>query len=216
MSLLPLVQGPGVTDSPFQLSRPEIFDEATQALVRQVSGGLAEPRAALPQDEPAQASSPFQVAASTQITQPAAQAPAPEPATEPAPAAEAPRPDAAETRATGLAPGSFEKLREMLDRLRQSNGLQTPAPAESINGSARPDSLRSGDATALHATDAGKAGPSSDSVARAALMGRFEALKLQMSGEAEARQVEAAKIALQHNLGLGGAAVVTLYRKASL
>jgi len=36
----------------------------------------------------------------------------------------------------------------------------------------------------------------------------------QLRGEAEARQVEGAKVALQHNLGLGGAAVVTLYRKA--
>ena len=35
----------------------------------------------------------------------------------------------------------------------------------------------------------------------------------QLRGEAEARQVEGAKLALQHNLGLGGAAVVTMYRK---
>ena len=36
----------------------------------------------------------------------------------------------------------------------------------------------------------------------------------QLRGEAEKRQVAGAKVALQHNLGLGGAAVVTLYRKA--
>jgi acetyl-CoA acetyltransferase len=35
----------------------------------------------------------------------------------------------------------------------------------------------------------------------------------QLRGEADARQVEDAKVALQHNLGLGGAAVDTLYRK---
>ena len=35
----------------------------------------------------------------------------------------------------------------------------------------------------------------------------------QLRGQAEDRQVEGARIALQHNLGLGGAAVVTLYRK---
>jgi acetyl-CoA acetyltransferase len=35
----------------------------------------------------------------------------------------------------------------------------------------------------------------------------------QLRGEADARQVEDAKVALQHNLGLGGAAVVTMYRK---
>lgn len=34
----------------------------------------------------------------------------------------------------------------------------------------------------------------------------------QLRGEAGKRQVPGAKIALQHNLGLGGAAVVTLYR----
>jgi sterol carrier protein 2 len=38
-------------------------------------------------------------------------------------------------------------------------------------------------------------------------------LNWQLRGEAGKRQVEGAKFALQHNLGLGGAAVVTLYRK---
>ncbi|HEV2360130.1 MAG TPA: lipid-transfer protein, partial [Acidimicrobiales bacterium] len=38
-------------------------------------------------------------------------------------------------------------------------------------------------------------------------------LTWQLRGEAEARQVEGAKVAIQHNLGLGGAAVVTVYRK---
>jgi acetyl-CoA acetyltransferase len=41
----------------------------------------------------------------------------------------------------------------------------------------------------------------------------FELCK-QLRGEAGARQVEGAKIGLQHNLGLGGAAVVTMYRRA--
>ena len=36
----------------------------------------------------------------------------------------------------------------------------------------------------------------------------------QLRGTAEARQVEGARVALQHNLGLGGACVVTLYRRA--
>ena len=35
----------------------------------------------------------------------------------------------------------------------------------------------------------------------------------QLRGNAEKRQVNGARVALQHNLGLGGAAVVTLYRK---
>jgi acetyl-CoA acyltransferase len=37
-------------------------------------------------------------------------------------------------------------------------------------------------------------------------------LTWQLRGTAEARQVEGAKVALQHNIGLGGAAVVTIYR----
>ncbi|MFN4165405.1 MAG: lipid-transfer protein [Ferrovibrio sp.] len=38
-------------------------------------------------------------------------------------------------------------------------------------------------------------------------------LTQQLRGTAEARQVEGARVALQHNLGLGGACVVTLYRQ---
>ena len=38
-------------------------------------------------------------------------------------------------------------------------------------------------------------------------------LNWQLRGEAQKRQVEGARVALQHNLGLGGAAVVTAYRK---
>ena len=41
-------------------------------------------------------------------------------------------------------------------------------------------------------------------------------LSWQIRGLAEKRQVSGAKLALQHNLGLGGAAVVTLYRRAEL
>lgn len=37
----------------------------------------------------------------------------------------------------------------------------------------------------------------------------------QLRGQADARQVEGVKVALQHNIGLGGAAVVTLYEKVS-
>jgi hypothetical protein len=36
----------------------------------------------------------------------------------------------------------------------------------------------------------------------------------QLRGQAEQRQVEGARLALQHNLGLGGACVVTLYQAA--
>jgi acetyl-CoA acetyltransferase len=39
-------------------------------------------------------------------------------------------------------------------------------------------------------------------------------LTQQLRGSAEARQVDGARLALQHNLGLGGACVVTLYEAA--
>jgi hypothetical protein len=38
-------------------------------------------------------------------------------------------------------------------------------------------------------------------------------LNWQLRGQAGARQVPGAQRALQHNLGLGGAAVVTMYEK---
>jgi acetyl-CoA acyltransferase len=41
-------------------------------------------------------------------------------------------------------------------------------------------------------------------------------LNWQLRDEAEKRQVDGASVALQHNLGLGGAAVVTMYAKANL
>ena len=40
-------------------------------------------------------------------------------------------------------------------------------------------------------------------------------LTWQLRGEADKRQVDGAKVALQHNMGLGGAAVVAMYRKRS-
>jgi len=39
-------------------------------------------------------------------------------------------------------------------------------------------------------------------------------LNWQLRGQADARQVDGVKVALQHNLGLGGAAVGWVYRKA--
>jgi acetyl-CoA acetyltransferase len=40
-------------------------------------------------------------------------------------------------------------------------------------------------------------------------------LTWQLRGQAGARQVDGVKVALQHNIGLGGAAVVSIYRKAA-
>ena len=41
----------------------------------------------------------------------------------------------------------------------------------------------------------------------------FASYSVQLRGEAGKRQVSGAEVALQHNLGLGGAAVVTVYTK---
>jgi acetyl-CoA acetyltransferase len=40
-------------------------------------------------------------------------------------------------------------------------------------------------------------------------------LTWQLRGEADKRQVDGAKVALQHNIGLGGAAVVSVYKPAA-
>jgi hypothetical protein len=40
-------------------------------------------------------------------------------------------------------------------------------------------------------------------------------LTWQLRGQAGVRQVEGARIALQHNIGLGGACVVTMYRRTA-
>jgi acetyl-CoA acetyltransferase len=40
-------------------------------------------------------------------------------------------------------------------------------------------------------------------------------LSWQLRGEADARQVDGARVALQHNIGLGGAAVVSVYKPAT-
>ena len=186
LGLLPLIQGKEkrVEDSPFQISSPVIFDADTQAMVRQVSGGLREPQPALPQDAPPTAVSPFtslEVPRPAGPVEPAERAPAQEEAGEDAPMAPETLP--------GRVPGSFERLREMLDRLRQSNGIATQAaPVES------PAVADVGGAPAPAGQVATADSPSAESVARAALMGRFEALKLQMNGEAETRPLDGGRV----------------------
>ena len=44
-------------------------------------------------------------------------------------------------------------------------------------------------------------------------LGQCAELVWQLRGEAGKRQVEGARVAMQHNFGIGGAAVVTMYRK---
>ena len=42
----------------------------------------------------------------------------------------------------------------------------------------------------------------------------FPFLTIQLRGTAAGRQVDGARVALQHNIGLGGAAVVSVYKPA--
>ena len=68
------------------------------------------------------------------------------------------------------------------------------------------------------ASQAGKAGIpgiATYSATKHAVVGLSEAVRTELRGDAEKRQVEGAKVALQHNIGLGGAAVVTVYKPAS-
>lgn len=44
-------------------------------------------------------------------------------------------------------------------------------------------------------------------------LGQCAELVWQLRGEADKRQVEGARIGMQHNFGIGGAAVVTMYKK---
>lgn len=191
VGLLPLVQGGAVgpLDSPFQLSKPEIFDSDTQALVRQVSGGLKEPRAALPQDEAPAVASPGVTESPFQILEGNEDEPEPTGLLDDEEDLSATEEAKAEVSAEsmGRVPGSFEKLREMLDRLRQNNGIQNTSNV----ASATPKAEERGPRLLV---DAAKSAPSGESVARAALMGRFEALKLQMSGEAEARPLDGTRV----------------------
>ena len=84
----------------------------------------------------------------------------------------------------GRVQGSFEKLREMLDRLRQSNGIQTQSNATPAKVEERPRSM----------PETVQPAPSGEAVARAALMGRFDLLTLQMRGEAGARPTEGTRL----------------------
>jgi len=185
LGLLPLIQGrnqsPSPADSPFKLSDATIFDSDTNAMVKQVAGGLAEPHAALPQDEvpeslfdlPTGATEPTSVNLLADATE-----------DEEAPVTR----DPTVTRV----PGSFEKLREMLEKLRQTNGMGTVVPG--TKEAASRSSTLVAQLTAPVATEPAVFSPSSESVARAALMGRFEALKLQMKGEAEARPLDGSRV----------------------
>lgn len=197
LGLLPLIQGrgpsatgEGAKESPFKLSEAALFDSDTNAMVKQVAGGLAEPEAALPQNEVAELlfeSEDERVEGGGEklLDEDDEEAGQELPLKEP-PAAGA---DSLVTRV----PGSFEKLREMLEKLRQTNGMGSVVQGAKDAATAR-SNVGVAQLAAPVVADAALASPSGESVARAALMGRFEALKLQMKGEAENRPLDGARV----------------------
>lgn len=191
LGLLPLIQGrgpsamgEGVQESPFKLSETAIFDSDTNAMVKQVAGGLAEPEAALPQNE---------VAASLFDSE---QERAEDDVEKLLDEDEPPLSESSTTAGDPLVtrvPGSFEKLREMLEKLRQTNGMGSVVQGAKDAATVR-TSVGVAQLVAPVVANAALTSPSGESVARAALMGRFEALKLQMKGEAETRPLDGARV----------------------
>ncbi len=162
-----------------------IFDSKTTAQARVLAEGLAEPVAALPQENEPPLPEDESEYESEQAT------------------GELPQPS------TGLserATGAFERLREMLGKLKQTavpmeNG--TGAAVESAESVSISNALRVAAPLAVAATVVVPAPAQATMVApptaqdeeRDALLGRYEALRLQMSAEAEAMPLDFGKLA---------------------
>ncbi len=204
LGLLPLIQGRGPVPppevgeetglvSPFKLSDPVIFDSDTNAKVQAVAGGLAEPEAALPQNEVGESLFNGEEETVEGLL---------EEEREGGGEAGEEEPPVVRDPAVTRVPGSFEKLREMLEKLRQTNGMGTVVQGSKESAIAAAAlaaaALRQGGGVAQMAPAVAPGvavvSPSGESVARAALMGRFEALKLQMQGEAEARPLDGVRV----------------------
>jgi hypothetical protein len=180
---------------------PSIFDDPTSAEVQQMAASLAEPQAALPQNEPPVSFSP--PPPQIEETALADEAPVSEPSSSPnlSPSATDWRPsgssggNAGPAMATAVSPSAdaFVKLREMLHHLRQP-GIKTRVldeladiPPERLNVPAQPvvpSAVPSPAATAP--VPVAKPGD--------ALLGRFEALRLQMAAEAESQPLDYVKL----------------------
>ena len=171
-SLLPVIQEAATEVSMAKV--PSVFDTETEDYVKRVAEGLSEPVAALPQNDlpaspPPFPASPPPLIADEEENGEGEAAPAFHSMVATLPTLGA----AASARSTG----AFEKLREMLDRLRTSEG-----GAKGPEAVAQIQSLLGEPAVTV-------------SNARDALLGRFEALRLQMAAEAESRQIDLVKIA---------------------
>ncbi len=163
-SVLPVIEEKSAIaplPAPVPSNEITVFDSSTTDYVKRVAEGLAEPVAALPQQDIAPLPVPDSSAAISS----------------------APTLSAATSARSA---GAFEKLREMLDKLRHADG------ATNGNGSA---SATPPPPVAAPAADRPSAPLTTSSFSRDALLGRFEALRLQMSAEAESRQLDLTRVA---------------------
>ncbi|MCB1225514.1 MAG: hypothetical protein KDK99_06865 [Verrucomicrobiales bacterium] len=185
VGLLPLPVPP-LEEPPKPMGRRPIFDAGSGSFMRQVAGDLAEPQAALPQDEPTPA-------AADEAEEAGAEEEGGGFLDEGAEGEDAPSGTGLFVGGTLASAGGFEKLREMLHQLREKkssdpSGLEKE-PAEGVT-------TPPADETAVAEVPESGAGerPSGEAAERAALLGRFEALRLQMAGEAEARPLDGVRL----------------------
>ena len=161
-----------------------VFDSATGRYMQRVAEGLAEPLAALPQNDPPPApaanigpTTPLPPANSHPEAGPSALAQSAGLILEGGSSVAVSSQPTLGTAASARSAGAFEKLREMLDKLRTSEKAAPEAPATTALGSLPLN------------------GSAESAAPRDVLLGRFEALRLQMSAEAESRGLDLARLA---------------------
>lgn len=200
-SLLPVIQEKPATAplSGFTGDVP-VFDPHTTDYMRRVAEGLSEPVAALPQNDTPPLPPPAPALPQPPLVNDVIHSPDEPPVTSPfaidtpSPAVPAEDPSVAShptlgTAASARSAGAFEKLREMLDKLRAADASQAAASNGHHSTPPEPSVEPASNATQTPASS----GPASRS-ARDVLLGRFEALRLQMAAEAESRQIDLSKL----------------------
>ncbi len=172
--LLPVIQ-----EHPVAPTAPRgdvtVFDPDMGDYMRRVAEGLSEPVAALPQND----LPPLPPPSAHQPDRPLENDIVPPPPEVPAdPEAPVASIQTLGSAASARSAGAFEKLREMLDKLRSAEGQDRQPPANGSHATPPPSAATQRTATS----------------ARDVLLGRFEALRLQMAAEAESRQLDLSKL----------------------
>ncbi len=167
-----------------------LFDDQTQNRLRLTAEGLTEPIAALPQDEAPSLFTPSsETVAAPQASDWNTAATTPTPPTESAsPSATGATGTDLETRPAD----AFEKLRGMLERLRQPG---TAAASVAALGGAAAAIPPASNSSIRPASSVHEAALIEKASSHQALLGRFEALRLQMSAEAESKPLDYTKVA---------------------